>query len=138
MGNPIMRAGTTMHAKLMKATGKFGAGTADSSLLALRHVGAKTGKERLTPVTFINVAGGYAVVASNAGAQANPAWYHNLMAHPETVVTVAGDDVAVRARETRGTERDELWARFSGLDDRWDRYQEKAQRTIPVVVLERV
>jgi deazaflavin-dependent oxidoreductase (nitroreductase family) len=92
---------------------------------------------RHTPVSFLNVDSGYVVVASMGGAPQHPGWYHNLKANPDTVVNVAGVDVAVRARETSHEERDRLWERLTSRDRRWANYQSKTSRTLPVLVLER-
>jgi deazaflavin-dependent oxidoreductase (nitroreductase family) len=137
MGNALMRAGTTLHASLIKSTGKFGGGGDDGSLLVLSHRGAMSGRVRHTPLSFLNVDNGYVVVASMGGAPQHPGWYHNLKANPDTVVNVAGVDVAVRARETSHEERDRLWERLTSRDRRWANYQSKTSRTLPVLVLER-
>lgn len=133
----MMRLFTTMHGKLIKATGKMGGGTDDGSVLVLRHVGAKSGQVRETPLAFLNRDEGYAVVASMAGAPNNPAWYHNLTANPETEVTVDRQSVPVTARELGGTERDEVWQRFRALDERWDKYEAKTERVLPIIALDR-
>jgi deazaflavin-dependent oxidoreductase (nitroreductase family) len=49
-------------------------------LLLLHHTGAKTGTERVNPLAYQAVDGGYAVFASKSGATDNPDWYHNLVA----------------------------------------------------------
>lgn len=133
----FMRLFTTLHARLVKATGKLGGGAEDGSVLALDHVGAKSGKARQTPLAFINHDGGYAVVASMGGAPTNPAWYHNLKANPDTTVTIARRQVRVRARELHGDERSEVWQRFVGLGARWEAYEAKTERVLPVIALER-
>jgi hypothetical protein len=47
-------------------------------------------------------------VASAAGAARNPAWYHNLAAHPDQVwIETAGRKAAVTAEQLHGAERDE-------------------------------
>ena len=131
-----MRMFTQMHARLMKATGGMGAGTDDGSLLVLRHVGAKSGKVRETPLAFYTHNGGYVVCASVGGAEHNPGWYFNLKANPDTDVTVAKQSIRVRARELEGDERNEVWARFKANDDRWATYEARAKRTLPLIALE--
>ena len=53
------------------------------TLLLLHHQGAKSGTWRVTPLACRRVGEGWAVFATKAGADTNPAWYHNLKAHPE-------------------------------------------------------
>lgn len=133
----MMRLGTGAHAKLVKMTGGFGGGTQDGSVLVLTHTGAKSGTIRETPVMFVNHPdGGYVVAASLAGAPNNPAWYHNLKANPETTVHVGSDSVDVSARELDGDERDRMWAHFKTTDERWEKYEAKTERIIPLIDLQ--
>jgi deazaflavin-dependent oxidoreductase (nitroreductase family) len=80
------------------------------------------------------------IVASKAGATHNPAWYHNLRAHPDELkIDVRGKRIAVRAREAQAAEREQLWRLVNDNYDGYEVYQERATgRTIPVVVLEPV
>ncbi len=132
----MMRAATGLHGKLVKLTGGLGGGTEDGSVLVLKHTGAKSGTVRETPVMFVNHdEGGYVVAASMGGAPTNPAWYHNLKANPDTTVHVGSDEVPVSARETGGDEYDRYWGRFSALDERWEQYKSRTERTIPLIHL---
>jgi deazaflavin-dependent oxidoreductase (nitroreductase family) len=111
---------------------------AGAPMLLLHSTGAKSGQERVNPMMYQEVDGGYAVFASKAGAPTNPDWFHNLRANPDASVEVGDATVAVRARVTEGDERDRIWAtqkeRYPGFSD----YESKTTRTIPVVVLEPV
>ena len=107
-------------------------------LLLLHHIGARTGIGRVTPLMYQDVAGGYAVFASKAGADTNPDWYHNLVANPGTEVEVGTDAVQVRARVAAGAERDEIWARQKRDYPMFAEYESKTSRAIPVIVLERI
>jgi deazaflavin-dependent oxidoreductase (nitroreductase family) len=54
--------------------------------LVLTTIGRKSGRERQTPVGwFPGKDDGWLIVASAAGAARNPAWFHNLAAHPDKV-----------------------------------------------------
>jgi deazaflavin-dependent oxidoreductase (nitroreductase family) len=132
----MMRVGTGIHAKLVKLTGGLGGGTSDGSVLVLQHKGAKSGRIRETPVMFLNHEGGYVVAASMGGAPNNPGWYHNLRANPDTTVHVGPDDIDVTARVLEGDEYRSVWGRFSAMDERWEQYQERTERTIPLIHLE--
>jgi deazaflavin-dependent oxidoreductase (nitroreductase family) len=65
----------------------------------------------VSPLAFQWVGESFAVFASKAGAPENPAWYHNLLAHPDAAVEVGTDTLQVRARVAQPAERDVLWDR---------------------------
>ncbi|WP_029251602.1 nitroreductase family deazaflavin-dependent oxidoreductase [Paraoerskovia marina] len=109
------------------------------SLVLVHHVGAKSGAERVTPLVAIPTdADTWLIAASAAGSDHHPAWFHNLLAHPETVIETPDDGtVAVRAERLDGDSRDEAWARFTAQSDGFKGYEEKTDRVIPVVALTR-
>ena len=66
-------------------------------ILLLHHVGARSGIERVTPLSYTPYrAGGYLIVASNGGSPTHPSWYHNLKAHPTTHVEVGPETFTAR------------------------------------------
>ena len=87
---------------------------------------------------YLPAGAGFAVVASNAGATHEPAWWLNLQARPEAGVDLPGRSVAVRARTATGDERDRLWHRFVERLVDYQRYAESSEREIPIVILEPV
>jgi deazaflavin-dependent oxidoreductase (nitroreductase family) len=108
-------------------------------MLLLHHTGARSGTERVSPLAFQWVGESFAVFASKAGAPENPAWYHNLLAHPDAAVEVGTDTVQVRARVAQPAERDVLWDRQKQRRPGFAQYEVKAApRRIPVVVLDPV
>src|ERR1700733_15258685 len=78
--------------------GKVGGPFQGADVLLLHHTGARSGTERVSPLAFQWVGDSLAVFASRAGAPTNPAWFHNLIAHPDTVVEVGTRTIKVRAR----------------------------------------
>jgi deazaflavin-dependent oxidoreductase (nitroreductase family) len=106
-------------------------------LLVLRTVGAKTGEQRQTLLgSFPDGDGAWLVVASAGGATGNPAWYHNLAAHPDQVqVEVGGKTVNVTATQLDGQERDAAWQRIIAAQPRYAGYEKKTDRRIPVIRL---
>lgn len=107
-------------------------------LLVLHHTGAKTNVERVSPLLYQTVDGGYAVFASKGGADSNPDWFHNLKANPETKVEVGTERVAVLARIADGEEHDRIWSKQKRDWPQFAEYERKTARDIiPVVVLER-
>jgi deazaflavin-dependent oxidoreductase (nitroreductase family) len=121
--------------------GKAGGNFEGADLLLLHHTGARTGAQRISPLAYQQVGESYAVFASKAGAPANPSWYHNLAASPETQIEVGDQTVKVRARTAEPAERDVIWERQKERAPQFAGYEEKAakhQRKIPVVVLDPV
>ncbi|MET0134722.1 MAG: nitroreductase/quinone reductase family protein, partial [Kibdelosporangium sp.] len=51
-------------------------------LILVHHTGAKTGRERISPLFFQPVGDGWAVFGTHGGSPRHPVWYHNLMANP--------------------------------------------------------
>jgi F420H(2)-dependent quinone reductase len=105
-------------------------------MLLLDHVGAKSGQLRTSPLVYTSDGNQLVLVASKGGHAKNPAWFHNLRANPDTTVQVGSERRQVRARVARPEERGRLWemavANYAGFDE----YQQRADREIPLVVLE--
>jgi deazaflavin-dependent oxidoreductase (nitroreductase family) len=115
--------------------GKVGGNFEGAPLLLLHTVGARSGEPRINPMMYLADAGRYLVFASKAGSDSNPAWYHNLLAHPEVRIEVGDDTIAVRAVELRGEERDRYFAEQARRYPGFAGYQEKTDRIIPVIAL---
>ena len=108
-------------------------------LVLLHHRGAKTGTERVSPVAAIRESDdSWFVAASKGGAPDNPAWFHNLLAHPDVEIETPDDGtVAVHAVRLEGAERDAAWDRFKERSEGFRSYEAKTTRTIPVLRLTR-
>src|SRR5207245_843038 len=104
-------------------------------LLLLHHTGARSGKSYVNPLAYLPDDGRYVIFASKAGAPSNPAWYHNLKAHPEVEIEVGSETVPVRMEEAQGDERERLYAAQIERVPTFADYQAKAGRVIPVMVL---
>lgn len=107
-------------------------------LILVHHTGAKTGRERISPLFHQAVDDGWAIFGTHGGSPRHPVWYHNLMANPRTVVEVGAERVPVVARLAQGAERERLWAKEVALVPKFAEFEAAAGRQIPVVVLERV
>jgi deazaflavin-dependent oxidoreductase (nitroreductase family) len=90
----------------------------------------------VNPVAYRAIGDSFAVFASNGGRDANPAWYHNLLAHPDVTVEVGTETIAVRARETEGSERDRIWEQQKAERPAFAEYETKTSRQIPVLILD--
>lgn len=104
-------------------------------LLLLHHTGAKSGKGRINPLAYLGDDGRYVVFASKGGAPTDPAWYRNLMAHPNVSVEVGTDTIDVVAGEAGGDERERLFRAQAARVPQFADYEKKAGRVIPVIVL---
>jgi F420H(2)-dependent quinone reductase len=106
--------------------------------LLLHTVGAKTGKQRTTSLTYARDGNNYLVVASKGGAPEAPGWYHNLKAKPDVEINVGPKRFGVTARVVMPGEPDydRLWQIVNKNNgNRYIEYQKKTSRPIPVVVL---
>jgi len=81
---------------------------AGRGILLLTSKGARSGQPRTAVLGYGRHGDRYVVIASNNGASRAPAWYHNLLSHPEATVEVGPDTFEVRATTAKPEERDEL------------------------------
>jgi len=105
-------------------------------MLLLDHVGAKSGTLRTTPLLFAEDGQDLLLIASKGGFPKHPAWYHNLIAHPDTTVQVGPERRPVHARVARPEERGRLWALADASYSGYKEYRARADREIPLVILE--
>jgi deazaflavin-dependent oxidoreductase (nitroreductase family) len=106
-------------------------------MLLLDHLGAKSGTKRTSPLLYFPDGEDVVVVASKGGFPKHPAWYHNLMANPDTTVQVGTEHRAVHARVADAEERERLWPRAVKTYHGYAAYQERSKgREIPLVILE--
>lgn len=128
---------TALHVKIFTMTGGRVLGRFDGApLLVLHHRGARTGAPRATPMIHLPDGDRLVIVASMGGNPRNPAWFHNLKAHPDVVVQTAGGRRAVRARLASDEEAAAYWPRLLELWPAWETYMTRTTRTFPVFVLE--
>lgn len=112
--------------------------TRKSPILLLTTRGARTGRERLTPLNYSKDGDRYIVMASKGGASTHPDWYHNLIAHPQVVVEAGGERFDAIARVTRGAERARLLKIHTSAMPFFAAYERRVKRRqIPIITLER-
>jgi deazaflavin-dependent oxidoreductase (nitroreductase family) len=107
------------------------------SLLLLTTRGAKSGRERTSPLAYSRDGDRYVVIASKGGAPTNPDWYRNLRADPRVSVEVGLERFDANASVAKGDERRRLYDAHATRMPAFRQYQQRASREIPVVVLER-
>lgn len=118
-----------------KSRGKIWNKMLGMPVLLLTTTGRKSGQPRTTPLVYERDGGDYVIAASKGGSDSHPAWYFNLEATPEVRVEVGGQAFTAQATITEGEERDQLYKRFKSSGAHFARYEQMAQRTIPVVRL---
>jgi deazaflavin-dependent oxidoreductase (nitroreductase family) len=102
--------------------------------------GARSGEERtVTLGGFADGDDAWLVVASKGGSATHPAWFNNMVKHPDDIwLEVGARKMKVRADSLHGREREETFARIAALAPQYGKYPTKTDREIPVVRLTRV
>ncbi len=125
------------HVAFYKLTsGKIGSDLAGKPGLLLRTVGRRSGKTHTVCLPYLPDGDSKVVVASFAGADHHPAWFHNLRANPEVVVRDKGEVYWATATVPEGEERAQLWDKVVADAPWYGEYQVKTDRQIPVVRLD--
>jgi deazaflavin-dependent oxidoreductase (nitroreductase family) len=112
--------------------GKFG-------YLRLTTIGRRSGRERAAILGYYEDGSNLVTLAMNGWADAEPAWWLNLQAHPDARVELKNGSRAVRARAAEGEERARLWAKvrnYSGYGNDVDAFAGLRSSETAVVVLE--
>jgi deazaflavin-dependent oxidoreductase (nitroreductase family) len=117
--------------------GKAGGMFEGKPLVLVHNTGARSGKQRITPLVPLHDDDRLFVFASKGGADENPAWYHNLVANPEVTVELGTETFPAVAHVITGIERDEIYAKQSAVEPGFADYQRKTSRVIPVIELRR-
>lgn len=109
--------------------------------LLLRTTGRRTGKTRTSSLVYARDGQDYLVVGSLGGADRAPGWLHNLIARPQVGVQIGRDRFAALASVVEPGQGDHrrLWKLVNeNAGGRYDRYQARTDRPIPVVRLTRL
>ena len=107
--------------------------------MRLRTVGRRSGRERVAILAYFEDGPNLVTMAMNGWAYPEPAWWLNLLAHPDTEVDLKDGTRRVHARAAEGEERARLWARLdehNGWGASIDAYASRRSRQTAVVVLE--
>lgn len=108
----------------------------DVPLCYLSTTGARSGRARTVPLTYMPVGAGYAVVATNYGRDRHPGWSYNLDATPAASLEIDETSIDVTARRATDDELGEIWPKFDHYWPGYEEYREIAPRDIRVYVLE--
>ena len=106
-------------------------------VIVVANRGRKTGAIRKTPLMRVVDGNGYILVASQGGAPKHPLWYHNLKADPNVRIRDETEVYSMRVREVEDTaEKQRLWDIAVEAYPRYQDYQEKTDRAIPIFLAE--
>jgi len=105
-------------------------------VIILTTTGAKSGKERRTPLIRVTDGERYFVVASMGGAPQNPQWFHNMVANPEVTIQDRADVMQLTARVASPEEKAKFWPIAVAAWPDYDKYQESTERDIPLMICE--
>jgi deazaflavin-dependent oxidoreductase (nitroreductase family) len=137
----FVRAAWVLHRALLRFSGrrvgltnpvpgrKFG-------MLRLSTVGRRTGQPRVAIVGYLSDGQNLVTLAMNGWGAAEPAWWLNLQAQPDTTVELKDGVRSVRARAAKGEERARLWAQWGELSENYDAWAARRPSETAVVVLE--
>ncbi|MCU0268490.1 MAG: nitroreductase family deazaflavin-dependent oxidoreductase [Acidimicrobiales bacterium] len=105
-------------------------------MLMLASTGARTGKQRETPLATVPRGNGaFLVVGSNFGRANHPSWTANLLAEPAARITYRGSTMAVTARLLTDEERGTCWTEMLAWYPAWAGYTELTDRELRVFEL---
>jgi deazaflavin-dependent oxidoreductase (nitroreductase family) len=131
----ILRA----HEALYTATdGRVGHRMLGVPTLLFRTTGRRSGATRTNSLVYARDSDDYLVVASNGGADRNPAWLHNVRAKPDVEIQIGRQRQNAKARiiEPSDPDYERLWKIVNDNNrDRYAAYQQQTSRPIPVVAI---
>ena len=135
----VVRAAWAIHRAIYSITGGrrgLRSPTQDRwGMMRLRTVGRRTGEERAAIVGYFEDGPDLVTMAMNGWADAEPAWWLNLQAQPDTTVELKDGPRVVRARAANPDERPRLWARWATYDRGLDGYATRRSGETAVVIL---
>jgi deazaflavin-dependent oxidoreductase (nitroreductase family) len=113
--------------------GKVGGPFEGAPIVLLHTTGAKTSQERVNPMMYLDLDGHRYVFATAAGADKNPDWYWNLVAHPNVIAEVGTETFEAAAVPLTGDDRDRIYAEQARRYGGFVEYEQMTSRVIPVV-----
>jgi len=132
-------AGNAANIEEFRASGGRLAAFGDAPVVLLTTKGAQTGESRTSPLMYLADDADpdtVYVFGSYAGADVDPSWFRNLVAHPDDVrVEIGSESMDATAEVLAEPERSEVFAEQKRRYAQFAGYETKTSRTIPVVAL---
>jgi deazaflavin-dependent oxidoreductase (nitroreductase family) len=137
IAKPVIHVLSKLNTWLYRLTGGRVGGTYVNGVpvLLLTTTGRKSGRAFTVPLTYMTDGDRYVVAASRRGMDHHPAWYLNLVAHPDVEVQLGSDVRPMRASTADDAARAVLWPKLVALNPDYGTYQARTTRQVPVVIL---
>jgi deazaflavin-dependent oxidoreductase (nitroreductase family) len=133
----VLKAFTRLHRVLHGLTaGRFFNTLGGDEVCFVTMTGARSGRSLTIPLMYIPYQGGVLLVASQGGAPKHPAWYFNLVKHPDIEVNYRGRNKKLRARLATVDEKPALWPVCDASYAPYAEYRRRTSRDIPIFVCE--
>jgi deazaflavin-dependent oxidoreductase (nitroreductase family) len=133
---PAAKALARAHRATYRASnGWLGGRWRGAEVAWITTTGRRSGRRRTTPVVCLREQGHIAIVASNGGSDHEPDWWLNLQHDPRAEVEIARTRHPVWAQRAHADLERRLATRFAQAFPRFEHYQRRTQREIPVVIL---
>jgi deazaflavin-dependent oxidoreductase (nitroreductase family) len=107
-------------------------------MMRLTTVGRRSGQKRKAILGYFEDGPNLVTMAMNGWGEAEPAWWLNLQANPDTTVELTDGRRAVHGRAATPEERPRLWAKWGEYDgeDNLASWSARRPRQTAVVILE--
>jgi len=133
----ILKLVTRLHVALHRACGGRWLNTLGGDEVGfVTMTGARSGRRLTVPLMYVPYGEGVLLVASQGGAEKNPVWYRNLVAHPDIEVSHRGRVMKLRARLATAEEKPALWPVCDASYAPYAEYRGRTSRDIPIFVCE--
>src|SRR5438132_9225440 len=112
----FLKLALSLYVFLYRLTGgAIGGQMSGLKVLLLTTTGRKTGQRRTTPLGYFKQDGNFVLIASNGGADRNPAWFYNLKSNPQVALQIGNRQMAAHAEEAGAEQRTQLWTELVKL-----------------------
>jgi deazaflavin-dependent oxidoreductase (nitroreductase family) len=129
----------SLHQRLYSKTGgRVGHRLIGVPSLLLRTTGRKSGTIRTSALVYAKDGDSYLLVASNGGSDRPPGWLFNIQADPKVEIQVGRCTTPATPRVVNAADPEypRLWKAVNdNKHGRYDGYQAKTSRAIPVVAV---
>lgn len=117
-------------------SGAIGGRMAGLNVMLLTTTGRKTGQPRVTPLGYFKEGANFVIIASNAGAEKNPAWFYNLKSNPQVKIQIGKQELTARAQVVDSEKRNQMWSELVKMAPAYKKYEKQTKREIPLVILQ--